>query len=125
MYLNLAFQQLFCLNICYKIQVPRGGQIVQEAKQFQGCTSLLPLTFRAYGPSSGVTLIQQCCKRHCYIAANKPCIRFLKAHFFFFFAWSMRGVEADRELPGFKPSQVKSIDLFCCKNKQNYSDTLQ
>jgi len=41
--------------------------------------------FRGYGPPSGVTLNQQCFKRHCYIVAKKLCITFLKAHFFSFF----------------------------------------
>jgi len=64
----------------------RGAQIVQKAKKFQECTGPLPLTSRDYGTPSGVILIQQCFKRHSYIAANKLCIRFLKAHFFLVFS---------------------------------------
>jgi len=41
--------------------------------------------FRANGAPSDVTLIKQWLKRHCYVAANKLCIGFLKVHFLSFF----------------------------------------
>jgi len=74
------FQLKFCLNIfetCLLLNVcilkfsilaiilfeyllldpsARGGPNCPGAKKFQGCTSTLPLTSRAYGPPTGVTL---------------------------------------------------------------------
>jgi len=40
---------IFCLSICYYIQVPRRGPNWQRGKNFQGCTGPLLLTYRAYG----------------------------------------------------------------------------
>jgi len=89
--------------IGYKCQ--EGTLIMSRGlKICQGCTSPLPLISHAYGSHSGVTVIKQCFKRHCYIAANKPCIRFQKVHFFSFFYRSMGGVAADRVLQSFKPT---------------------
>jgi len=66
--------------------------------------SPLSLTFRAYGPPSGLTLIQQYFKHITALCCcEQPCILFLKAHFPFF-ARSMGGVVADRELQSFKPT---------------------
>jgi len=67
-----------------------------------------------WGAPSGVTFIR-CFKRHCYVAANKPCVRFLKVHFFLFFSldqWEKKGknalskmaVVADRVLQSFEPT---------------------
>jgi len=47
--------------------------------------SPVPYFPRHVAPSCYVTLIQQCFKRHGYVAANNPFIVFLKAHFFLFF----------------------------------------
>jgi len=63
-----------------------GAQLVHGAKKFQRCTNPCTLILAPMGPPSSVTLMQQCFKSHCYIAANKPCIKFLKTHFFLFFS---------------------------------------
>jgi len=72
----------------------RGIQIVQGTKIPEVHETPFLLLPPPLGLPSGVALIQQYFKRHCYVAANKSCIGFLKAHFLSFFARLMGGVGA-------------------------------
>jgi len=67
------------------LSAKRGPKLSMGLKNSRGERAPYPLLPAPMGPPLGVILIQQCSKRHCYAAANKPCRRFLKAHFFSFF----------------------------------------